>query len=62
MTGTKNQYKLGVFGGQTWVMPTGKSYAGYGDECTPENIYHVLRDYLQRKIWRIRAAILMMKN
>ena len=49
LTGTKAEYKLGVFGGQTWVMPTGKSYAGYGDECTPENIYHVLMDYLQRK-------------
>ena len=46
--GTKADYKLGVFGGQTWVMPVGKSYAGYGDECTPENIYHALMDYLQR--------------
>lgn len=47
-TGIKEDYKLGVFGGQTWVMPVGKSYAGYGDECTPENIYHALMDYLQR--------------
>lgn len=46
--GTKESYKLGVFGGQTWVMPVGKSYAGYGDECTPENIYRALIDYLQR--------------
>ena len=46
--GTKADYKLAVFGGQTWIMPVGKSYAGYGDECTPENIYHALMDYLQR--------------
>ncbi len=46
--GIKENYKLAVFGGQTWVMPVGKNYSGYGDECTPENIYHVLMDYLQR--------------
>lgn len=48
-TGTKAEYKLGVFGGQTWVMPTGKSMDGYGDECTPENVYRALMDYMQRK-------------
>ena len=47
--GTKSDYKLGVFGGQTWVMPVGKSYAGYGDECNAENIYRALVDYIQRK-------------
>ena len=46
--GIKENYKLAVFGGQTWVMPVGKNYSGYGDECTPENIYHALMDYLQR--------------
>ena len=47
-TGTKDDYKLAVFGGQTWVMPIGINYSNYGEDCTPENIYHALMDYLQR--------------
>lgn len=36
--------KIGLGGTATWVMPIGRSYAGYGDECTAENIYRAIAD------------------
>ena len=40
--------KVAMGGTATWVMPIGRNYAEYGDECTAENIYWALAEMLQR--------------
>ncbi len=39
---TKDQQKLGLTGTATWVMPIGRDYTGFGDQCTAENIYRAM--------------------
>ena len=40
--------KVAMGGSSTWVMPIGRDYTAFGDECTPENIYWALAEMLQR--------------
>lgn len=40
--------KVAVGGIATWVMPIGRDYSQYGDDCTPENIYWAVAEMLQR--------------
>lgn len=35
-------FKIPLGSGAGWVMPIGRDYNGYGDECTPENIYRAI--------------------
>lgn len=39
--------KIAMGGTATWVMPIGRDYSGYGDDCKPENIYWAIAKYLQ---------------
>ena len=40
--------KVALGGINTLVMPIGRDYSGYGDDCTAENIYWVVAEMLQR--------------
>ncbi len=40
----KEDQKIGLGGTATFVMPIGRDYTGFGDECTAENIYRALVD------------------
>lgn len=42
-----DDYQIAMGGTATWVMPIGRDYSGYGDECTAENIYYALATMLQ---------------
>ncbi|MFA6628070.1 MAG: hypothetical protein WCT17_06035, partial [Bacilli bacterium] len=44
---TKDEQRLGVGGTNTWVMPIGRDYSGYGPQCTAENIYRVVVKAMQ---------------
>ena len=39
--------KIGMGGTATWVMPIGRDYSGYGDDCNAKNIYWAIAKYLQ---------------
>ncbi|MFA6628075.1 MAG: Ig-like domain-containing protein, partial [Bacilli bacterium] len=39
---TKDQQKLGLTGTATWVMPIGRDYTGFGNQCTAENVYRAM--------------------
>ena len=40
--------KIAMGGTATWVMPIGRDYTAYGDDCNAENIYWALAEMLQR--------------
>ncbi len=40
--------KVALGGTATWVMPIGRDYSQYGEDCTAENIYHAVVEMLQR--------------
>ena len=40
--------KVALGGTATWVMPIGRDYSQYGDECTAENIYWAIAELYRR--------------
>ena len=40
--------KVAMGGTATWVMPIGRDYSQYGEDCNPENIYWAVAEMLQR--------------
>lgn len=36
--------RIGLSGGTAMVMPIGRNYSGYGEDCTPENVYRAIVD------------------
>ena len=40
--------KVALGGTATWVMPIGRDYSQFGDECTAKNIYWAVAEMLQR--------------
>jgi hypothetical protein len=40
--------RVALGGTATWVMPIGRDYSQYGEDCNPENIYWALAEMLQR--------------
>ena len=40
--------KIAMGGTATWVMPIGRDYSQYGEDCNPENIYWAVAEMLQR--------------
>lgn len=40
--------RIAMGGTATWVMPIGRDYSAYGDDCNPENIYWAVAEMLQR--------------
>ncbi len=39
---TLEDYRVQLGGTAGWVMPIGRNYEGYGEECTAENIYYAM--------------------
>ena len=42
------QYYVGTTAEACWVMAAGRDYAGYGEECTAENVYYAIMEYWRR--------------
>ena len=40
--------KIAMGGTATWVMPIGRDYSAYGEDCNAENIYWAVAEMLQR--------------
>lgn len=45
---TLDNYRLALGGTACWVMPIGRNYDAYGDDCNAENIYWAVVEMLQR--------------
>jgi hypothetical protein len=45
---TLDNYKYALGGTACWVMPIGRNYDAYGDDCNAENIYWAVVEMLQR--------------
>ena len=43
-----DEFKIAMGGTATWVMPIGRDYSAFGEDCNPENIYWALAEMLQR--------------
>ena len=45
---TLDSYRIQLGGTAGWVMPIGRDYTGYGEECTAENIYRAVITLIQK--------------
>lgn len=45
---TLDSYQIQLGGTAGWVMPIGRDYTGYGEECTAENIYRAVITLIQK--------------
>lgn len=45
---TLEEYQVQLGGTAGWVMPVGRDYSGYGEECTAENIYRAVITLFQK--------------
>lgn len=45
---TLEDYQISLGGTAGWVMPVGRDYSGYGEECTAENIYYAIVTMMQK--------------
>lgn len=45
---TLEEYQVQLGGTAGWVMPIGRDYSGYGEECTAENIYRAVITLIQK--------------
>lgn len=43
-----DEIKIAMGGTATWVMPIGRDYSQYGEDCNAENIYWAVAEMLQR--------------
>ena len=43
-----DEIQVALGGTETWVMPIGRDYSQYGEECTTENIYWAIAELFRR--------------